>query len=227
MGVVWGARHLAPVLCAQSPIGCVAREYCLVPSCNVRNIGTCAPAPKVIINKVIKLAHAVMANIEALDKENEANKESEEQGQGTASERMRTSQTACLKIKLKDHMREFSYLFQSEYQQASSNLEQSLSELHQIFLDMTVLVEAQGEMLDNIEKQVARSVDYVKGGTEALQDAKQLQKRQSQQSPVSRGLPMPTSPKTVYFMYRRVYERTARCKNAVGTANSREDYGDS
>lgn len=33
-------------------------------------------------------------------------------------------------------------------------LEQSLLELHQIFLDMAVLVEAQGEMLDNIEKQV-------------------------------------------------------------------------
>lgn len=31
---------------------------------------------------------------------------------------------------------------------------QGLLELHQIFLDMAVLVEAQGEMLDNIEKQV-------------------------------------------------------------------------
>ena len=33
-------------------------------------------------------------------------------------------------------------------------LERSLMELHQIFLDMAVLVEAQGEMLDNIEAQV-------------------------------------------------------------------------
>ncbi|GLC44001.1 hypothetical protein PLESTB_000218600 [Pleodorina starrii] len=63
-----------------------------------------------------------------------------------------------------------------ERHRAVKDLEQSLLELHQIFLDMAVLVEAQGEMLDNIEKQVARSVDYVKGGTEALQDAKQLQK---------------------------------------------------
>ena len=30
-------------------------------------------------------------------------------------------------------------------------LERKLLELHQIFLDMSVLVEAQGEMLDNIE----------------------------------------------------------------------------
>ena len=37
---------------------------------------------------------------------------------------------------------------------AVKDLEQSLVELHQIFLDMAVLVEAQGEMLDNIEKQV-------------------------------------------------------------------------
>jgi syntaxin 1B/2/3 len=41
---------------------------------------------------------------------------------------------------------------------------------------MAVLVEAQGEMLDNIERQVARSVEYVQSGTSALQDAKQLQK---------------------------------------------------
>ena len=32
-------------------------------------------------------------------------------------------------------------------------LEKSLLDLHQIFLDMAVLVEAQGEMLDNIEAQ--------------------------------------------------------------------------
>mmetsp|Transcript_23457 Transcript_23457/g.51498 ORF Transcript_23457/g.51498 Transcript_23457/m.51498 type:complete len:312 (-) Transcript_23457:687-1622(-) len=64
-----------------------------------------------------------------------------------------------------------------ERQAAVKDLEQSLLELHNIFLDMAVLVEAQGEMLDNIEKQVARSVNFVKDGTAALQDAKQLQKQ--------------------------------------------------
>lgn len=63
-----------------------------------------------------------------------------------------------------------------ERHRAIKDLEQSLLELHQIFLDMAVLVEAQGEMLDNIEKQVARSVDFVKTGTKDLQTAKQLQK---------------------------------------------------
>ncbi|GFR49180.1 hypothetical protein Agub_g11204 [Astrephomene gubernaculifera] len=187
------------------------------------------------IATVNKVAHAAKARLEALDKENEAAKKKKGQGVGTASERTRTTITAGLKKKLKDHMQEFSELrtrIQSEYREvverrvytvtgqhvkeedidamiesgesenifqkaileqgrgrvldtlaeiqerhrAVRDLEQSLLELHQIFLDMAVLVEAQGEMLDNIEKQVARSVDYVKGGTEALQDAKQLQK---------------------------------------------------
>lgn len=41
-----------------------------------------------------------------------------------------------------------------ERHEAVKELEKSLMELHQIFLDMAVLVEAQGEMLDNIEQQV-------------------------------------------------------------------------
>ena len=42
-----------------------------------------------------------------------------------------------------------------ERHEAVKELEKSLMELHQIFLDMAVLVEAQGEMLDNIENQVS------------------------------------------------------------------------
>lgn len=41
-----------------------------------------------------------------------------------------------------------------ERHEAVKDLETSLVDLHQIFLDMSVLVEAQGEMLDNIEQQV-------------------------------------------------------------------------
>lgn len=41
-----------------------------------------------------------------------------------------------------------------ERRDAVVELEKSLTELHQIFLDMAVLVEAQGEMIDNIEAQV-------------------------------------------------------------------------
>ncbi|GAB4813326.1 hypothetical protein N2152v2_000372 [Parachlorella kessleri] len=63
-----------------------------------------------------------------------------------------------------------------ERRDAVMELEKSLMELHQIFLDMAVLVEAQGEMLDNIEAQVAKSVEYVQAGVTHLQAAKQLQK---------------------------------------------------
>ena len=44
-----------------------------------------------------------------------------------------------------------------ERHEAVKELEKSLLDLHQIFLDMAVLVEAQGEMLDNIGAQ-ARAV---------------------------------------------------------------------
>ena len=40
-----------------------------------------------------------------------------------------------------------------ERHEAVKELEKSLLDLHQIFLDMAVLVEAQGEMLDNIGAQ--------------------------------------------------------------------------
>merc|ERR1712065_123115 len=39
-------------------------------------------------------------------------------------------------------------------------LERSIAELHQLFVDMAVLVEAQGELLDQIEHSVAQSVNY-------------------------------------------------------------------
>lgn len=51
-----------------------------------------------------------------------------------------------------------------ERHRAVKDLEQSLLELHQIFLDMAVLVEAQGEMLDNIEKQVCGGEGSGRGG---------------------------------------------------------------
>ena len=41
-----------------------------------------------------------------------------------------------------------------ERRDAVLELERSLLELHQVFLDMAVLVEAQGQMIDNIENQV-------------------------------------------------------------------------
>ncbi|KAL0319835.1 UNVERIFIED_CONTAM: syntaxin [Sesamum radiatum] len=63
-----------------------------------------------------------------------------------------------------------------ERHDAVKEIEKKLLDLHQIYLDMAVLVEAQGEILDNIESQVSNAVDHVQSGTTALQNAKKLQK---------------------------------------------------
>lgn len=59
---------------------------------------------------------------------------------------------------------------------AVKELEKKLLDLQQIFLDLSVLVDAQGEILDNIEAQVATAVNHVQSGTTALQKSKKLQK---------------------------------------------------
>jgi syntaxin 1B/2/3 len=63
-----------------------------------------------------------------------------------------------------------------ERREAVREMERKLYELHQIFLDMASLVESQGEMLDNVEESVNKSVDYVQRGTKDLKQAKDLQK---------------------------------------------------
>jgi len=47
----------------------------------------------------------------------------------------------------------------------------SIAELHQLFLDMSVLVEAQGELLDQVEYAVAQSVDYTGRAVDELRSA--------------------------------------------------------
>ncbi|OVA11134.1 Target SNARE coiled-coil domain [Macleaya cordata] len=63
-----------------------------------------------------------------------------------------------------------------ERHDAVKELEKKLLDLHQVFLDIAVLVEAQGDLLDNIETQVSNAVDHVQSGNTALQKAKTLQK---------------------------------------------------
>lgn len=55
-------------------------------------------------------------------------------------------------------------------------IEKNLMALHQVFLDMSVLVESQGEQLDNIESHVERASSFVRGGTRHLEVAKKLQR---------------------------------------------------
>lgn len=55
-------------------------------------------------------------------------------------------------------------------------LETSIKELHDMFMDMAMLVEQQGEMIDRIEYNVEQSVDYIET---AKQDTKKAVKYQS------------------------------------------------
>ncbi|KAL3825712.1 hypothetical protein ACJIZ3_021741 [Penstemon smallii] len=63
-----------------------------------------------------------------------------------------------------------------ERHDAVKEMEKNLMELHQVFLDMAVLVESQGEQLDDIESQVNRANSFVRGGTQQLTEARKSQK---------------------------------------------------
>ncbi|CAB4317389.1 unnamed protein product [Prunus armeniaca] len=63
-----------------------------------------------------------------------------------------------------------------ERHDAVKDMEKNLQELHQVFLDMAVLVQAQGEQLDDIESHVARANSFVRGGTQQLNKARFYQK---------------------------------------------------
>ncbi|CAN4099590.1 unnamed protein product [Withania somnifera] len=58
----------------------------------------------------------------------------------------------------------------------AKEIERSLLELHQIFLDMAVMVEAQGEKMDDIEHHVVNAAQYVSDGHKNLATAKEYQK---------------------------------------------------
>jgi len=55
-------------------------------------------------------------------------------------------------------------------------LERSLVELHEMFVDMSILVSEQGEMIDRIEYSVARSGNYVESARKKVKRAEELQR---------------------------------------------------
>nr|XP_043638644.1 syntaxin-124-like [Erigeron canadensis] len=63
-----------------------------------------------------------------------------------------------------------------ERHDAIIEIEKSLIELHEIFLDMAALVHAQGQQLNDIESHVAHASSFVRLGTEQIVEAKELQK---------------------------------------------------
>ncbi|XP_026411170.1 uncharacterized protein LOC113306450 [Papaver somniferum] len=75
---------------------------------------------------------------------------------------------------------------------AVRDVESKLLELQQIFMDMAVLVETQGDMLDNIESQDLSAVDHVQSGAAALQKEKKLE-RNSRKWILLKGLVNPSN----------------------------------
>ncbi|KAJ9176923.1 hypothetical protein P3X46_012184 [Hevea brasiliensis] len=187
------------------------------------------------VDEVGKTARIVKAKLEAINRDNLANRQKPGCEKGTGVDRARMNVTNALIKRFRDLMTEFQTLrqkIQDEYREvverrvitvtgtrpdeetidhlietgnseqifqkaiqemgrgqvlntleeiqerhdAVKEIEKKLLDLHQIYLDMAVLVEAQGEILDNIESQVANAVNHVQSGTTALQNAKKLQK---------------------------------------------------
>ncbi|GKC10540.1 syntaxin-related protein KNOLLE [Tanacetum coccineum] len=63
-----------------------------------------------------------------------------------------------------------------DHYDAAKEIETSLLELHQVFLDMDVMVEAQGEKMDDIKHYVMNAAHYVNDGTKNLKTAKGYQR---------------------------------------------------
>lgn len=64
-----------------------------------------------------------------------------------------------------------------ERHEALKDIQRSLTELHQVFLDMAVLVETQGEKINDIGENVMDARAYISGGTKELIQAKKIKKR--------------------------------------------------
>ncbi|XP_044131562.1 syntaxin-2 isoform X1 [Bufo gargarizans] len=56
-------------------------------------------------------------------------------------------------------------------------LESSIRELHDMFMDIAMLVETQGEMINNIEKNVENAVDYIEHAKEETKKAVKYQSK--------------------------------------------------
>ncbi|KAG0588299.1 hypothetical protein KC19_2G232100 [Ceratodon purpureus] len=63
-----------------------------------------------------------------------------------------------------------------ERHDAVKDIEKNLLELHQIFMDMATLVDAQGEQLNDIEQQVNKASSFIHRGAQQLQVAKNTQR---------------------------------------------------
>lgn len=62
---------------------------------------------------------------------------------------------------------------------AVKDIQKSLVELHQVFLDMAVMVENQADHLNNIEQNVANAASDIRAGTKELDGARRLKRKRT------------------------------------------------
>lgn len=70
-------------------------------------------------------------------------------------------------------------------------LEESVRELHDLFVDMYMLVETQGEMMNEVEHNVQQSAAFVREATAQLETAKRYQSRRRKVSETDTPSPPP------------------------------------
>jgi len=85
----------------------------------------------------------------------------------------KTGESGCCKYR----KLEFPFICTQYKYKEILKIEESIKELHQLFLEVAVLVEAQGEMIDHIEHNVNQSVAYTKEAVKALQSANKNAKK--------------------------------------------------
>ena len=59
-------------------------------------------------------------------------------------------------------------------------LESSINEMHQLFLEMSLLVEAQGELIDQIEHQIGQGVTFTGRAVEELRYTSEMKKKRNE-----------------------------------------------
>uniref|UniRef100_A0A2N9ID41 t-SNARE coiled-coil homology domain-containing protein n=1 Tax=Fagus sylvatica TaxID=28930 RepID=A0A2N9ID41_FAGSY len=147
---------------------------------------------------VLRKAKNIKARLESLDRSNEANRKvSGEYKEGSPIDRTRISVTNGIMPATGEEPSEEDVekiilgggqvnvfegkadliMENKERHEALKEIQRSLTELHQVFLDMAVLVETQGEQINDIEENVARAGADINGGTNRLLHAKQMKKR--------------------------------------------------
>lgn len=154
---------------------------------------------------ILRKAHSIKSQLSSLDASNAANRV--RFGASSPVDRIRTSVTNGLRSKLREIMNGFSSLRKNisetcpreeqrnatemehvgagvvldaevmEREKAVCELKRSLSRLHQVFLDMAVVVEVQEDKLNDIEENMVKAKDYISGGVGRLADAEGLMRR--------------------------------------------------